>query len=105
MRLIIHSLNDSAPGALETLPELGPQHGEWVRSNPNTAAAALILSAVHAIGSLQGFEISGYKRLLDYLKALGVGPLAADASSSITRAVGSSSVSFIRSIDGEAERP
>ena len=60
-----------------------------MRNNPNTAAAAVMLSAVHAIGIQQGFEISGYQLLLDYLKTLGVAPLAADAISSIMQKIAS----------------
>ena len=70
------------------LADLAPQYVEWVRNNPNTAAAAVMLSAVHAIGTQQGFEISGYQLLLGYLKRLGVAPLAADAISSIMQAIG-----------------
>ena len=49
--------------------------------------AAVMLSAVHAIGIQQGFEISEYQLLLDYLRTLGVAPLAADAISSTMRGV------------------
>ena len=52
---------------------------EWVRNNPYTAAAAVMLSAIHAIGIQEGFEISGYQLLLDTLRTLGVSPLAAEA--------------------------
>jgi hypothetical protein len=79
IKLLIQSLRDLAPNAIGTLADLAPQYVEWVRNNPNTAAAAVMLSAVHAIGIQQGFEISGYQLLLDYLKTLGVAPLAADA--------------------------
>jgi hypothetical protein len=66
---------------------LAPQYLEWVRNNPNTAAAAVMLSAVHAIGTQQDFEISGYQLLPDYLRTLGAAPLAADAISSIMQGV------------------
>jgi len=69
------------------LVDLAPQYLELVRNNPNTVAAAVMLSAVHAIGTQQGFEISGYQLLLDYLRTLGVAPLAADAISSIMQGV------------------
>ena len=69
--------------------DLAPRYLEWVRNNPNTAAAAVMLSAIHAIGIQQGFEISGYQLLLDYLRTLGVAPLAADAISSIMQGVAS----------------
>ena len=80
-------LRGLAPKAIGTLADLAPQSIEWVRNNPKTAAAAVMLSAVHAIGIQQGFEISGCQLLLDYLRTLGVAPIAADASSSIMRGV------------------
>ena len=83
----MQSLRKLATQSIETLVDLAPQYLEWVRNNPNTAAAAVMLSAVHAIGIQQGFEISGYQLLLDYLRTLGVAPLAADAISSIMQGV------------------
>ena len=71
------------------MADLAPQYLEWVRNNPNTAAAAVMLSAVHAIGIQQGFEISGHQLLMDCLRTLGVAPLAGDAISSIMQGVAS----------------
>ena len=85
----MQSLRGLAPEAIGTLADLAPQYLEWVRNNPNTAAAAVMLSAVHAIGTQQDFEISGYQLLPDYLRTLGAAPLAADAISSIMQGVAS----------------
>ena len=85
----MQSLRGLAPGAIGTLADLAPQYLEWVRNNPNTAAAAVMLSAVDAIGTQQGFEISRYQLLMDYLRTLSAAPLAADAISSIIRGVAS----------------
>ena len=75
----MQSLRGLAPEAIGTLADLAPQYLEWVRNNPNTAAAAVMLSAVHAIGIQQGFEISGYQLLLGYLRTLDMAALTADA--------------------------
>jgi hypothetical protein len=69
--------------------QLAPQYIEWIQNNPKTAAAATFLSAIHSIGIQQGFEISGYQLLLDFVRTLGVAPLAADAISSIMQGVAS----------------
>ena len=61
--MFLQSLPGSAPEAIGALADLAPQYLEWVRSNPNTAAAAVMISAVHAIGTQQGFEISGCQLL------------------------------------------
>ena len=87
--MFLQSLRGLAPNAIGTLAELAPQYVEWVRNNPKTAAAAVILSAVHATSIQEGFELSGYQVLLDYVKTLGVAPLAATAISSIMQGVAS----------------
>ena len=87
------------------MADLAPQYLGWVRNNPNTAAAAVMLSAVHAIGIQQGFEISGYQLLLDYLRKLGVAPLAADAFSWIMRSAANVASTLFRSINIEARLP
>ena len=69
------------------LAELAPQYVEWVQNNPNMAKAVVIASALHAIGIQQGFEINPYQLLLNYLKTLGVAPIAGDAISAIMQAV------------------
>ena len=87
VELFLQALRGLAPDAIGTLADLAPQYVEWVRDNPNTAAPAVILSAIHAIGIQEGFEISGYQLLLDYLRTLGVALIAADAIRAITRGV------------------
>ena len=87
VKLFLQSLRGLAPNAIGTVAELTPQYVEWVQNNPNTAAAAAVLSAVHAISIQEGFELSGYQVLLDYVKALGVAPLAAEAISLIMQGV------------------
>ena len=87
--MFLQSIRGLAPEAIGTLADLAPQYVEWVRNNPNTAAAAVMLSAVHAIGIQQGFETSGYQLLLGYLKTLGVAPLAANPNSTTMQAIGS----------------
>jgi len=54
IKLFLQSLRKLSAQAIETLVDLAPQYLEWVRNNPNTAAAAVMLSAVHAIGIQQG---------------------------------------------------
>ena len=106
IHLFLQSLRKLTTQAIETLIDLAPQYLEWVRNNPNTAAATVMLSAVHAIGIQQGSEISGYQLLLGYLRTLGAAPLAADAISSIMQGVASVvGTHCFRSIDDEARRP
>jgi hypothetical protein len=89
VKLFLQSLRGLAPNAIGTLVQLAPQYIEWIQNNPRTAAAATFLSAIHAIGVQQGFEISGYQLLLDFVRTLGVAPLAADAISSIMQGTAS----------------
>ena len=78
------------------LTYVAPQYVEWVRNNPNTAAAAVILSAIHAIGIQEVFEISGYQLFLDYLKTLGVAPLAADAIRALMQGVANAMTALVQ---------
>ena len=105
IHVFLQALRKLATQAIETLVDLAPQCLEWARNNPNTAAAAVMLSAVHAIGIQQGFEISGYQLLMDYLRTLGVAPLAADAISSIMQGVASVVSSLFQEYRRRGERP
>ena len=89
VKLFLQALRGLAPHAIGTLADLAPQYVDWVRNNPITAAAATFLSAMHAFGIQQGFEINGNQLLLDFAKTLGVAPLAADAISSIMQGIAS----------------
>ena len=68
------------------------------------AKAVVIASALHAIGIQQGFEINPYQ-FLDYLKTLGVAPIAGDAISAIMQTVREIVLALFRSTVVVARKP